>query len=191
MDDVCNARRSDRAIALAFALICFVVFNANMRAIRAIDTYASRELPFYILENGTTSIDAILPLVTKGWAQYQTVIADGRNGRLYSLPPVATPLLATPLYVLPTLWLVHIDADPLLHETVGRCMEKLVASLMAALSVGLVYLALTRRCEMGSRQCGIYFASGCGPDLFALATRRDLPRKERHQFLPSPRPCRM
>ena len=141
-----NRSSRDRLTALALLMACFIGFNANLRSIPAVDTYAARLLPFSMLEHGTLSLDPIAERVTKGRADFANLIREGRDGRAYSRYPVALPIVASPLYVLPSLWLNGQDQPPQARERLARIMEKLVASLIAALSVAILYLALRRRC---------------------------------------------
>ncbi|MFN8831169.1 MAG: hypothetical protein ACK50Q_00050 [Labrys sp. (in: a-proteobacteria)] len=143
----------DLLIALTIGLVAFLVFNANMRAIPAGDTYAARYLPFSLLKNHTVLIDPIVETVAQGRRPPMDAgdpgtafwIKLGRDGRLVSYYPVLLPVVITPLYI-PAM--IHLDGagwDPFIVDSVARVMEKLVASSIAALSVGLLYGLLRRR----------------------------------------------
>jgi len=68
------------------------------------------------------------------------------DGHLRSLYPVALPLLISPLYVPIASMLDPASPDPW-RDSVALRMEKLSASLIAALSVGFVYLAALELCS--------------------------------------------
>ena len=80
-------------------------------------------------------------------AAFWTVTAP--TGHLVSLYPVVLPVLVAPLY-LPAVAYVHLRGwtDERV-DRVARVMEKLTASLLAALSASLLYLLLRRRAAPG------------------------------------------
>jgi hypothetical protein len=143
----------DIVVAILIGLFCFAVYNANMRAIPAADSYAARYLPFSILRNHTVVLDPIVDTVAQG---RQAPPVRGRNGSAFwithglgnhqvSTYPILLPVVIAPLY-LPAI--AYLDArgwDPQRFDQVARIMEKLVASLIAAASVALLYLLLRRR----------------------------------------------
>jgi len=147
-----SRRRQDIAICLLLGIVSFVIYNVNLRAITAIDTYAARYLPLSIWHNHTLVLDPIVSAVAQGRKVPDTArwIMTGRGGHLVSLYPVVVPVVIAPLY-LPVI--PYLDAkgwDSLEVDYVARIMEKLVASLMAAVTVMLVYLLLRRRSEPGT-----------------------------------------
>jgi hypothetical protein len=115
---------------ILLGLVCFLVYNANLRQIGAGDTMPARYLPLILWHNGTLELDANARLVAHGhsmipdWNRNRTVRADGiingkvnyfepwaywmvrtRDNQLASLYPVVTPLLVTPLYFPAVIWL--------------------------------------------------------------------------------------
>ncbi|WP_164075911.1 hypothetical protein, partial [Stenotrophomonas maltophilia] len=56
----------DVTIALLLGLLCFFVYNANLRSISAADTYAARYLPFSIWRNHSVALNPILDTVAQG-----------------------------------------------------------------------------------------------------------------------------
>src|ERR1700755_840145 len=58
--------RWDIAICVLLGLGSFLVYNANLRAISAVDTYAARYLPFSIWRNHTVVLDPIAGAVAQG-----------------------------------------------------------------------------------------------------------------------------
>ena len=130
--------RAGRAAALG--LLCFFVFNANLRFIGSFDSLASSLLPFNLLHGNGLTLDA--------YGNYPPglnySILPGRDGRLASMYPVVTPLLVTPLY-LPVAY-TALGRAPISDEReyFRQFMEKLSASLLVSLSVVFLYLTLAR-----------------------------------------------
>ncbi|HEY2293609.1 MAG TPA: hypothetical protein VGM86_23125 [Thermoanaerobaculia bacterium] len=139
-------RRELRA-SLLIGLCCLLVYNANLRSISAGDTYPARYLPFAIWRYHSLLLDPIATLTAqgRGGAAYWMVSVPG--GHTISLYPVVLPVLIAPLY-LPAAGYLHLRGwtDARLDHT-ARVMEKLSASLLAALSASLLYLLLRRRAE--------------------------------------------
>jgi hypothetical protein len=144
--------------SLLIGLCCLVVYNANLRSISAGDTYPARYLPFAIVQYHTIFFDPIARVAAQGRsvAAYWMLPRPGAaaywmlprpDGHILSLYPVVVPLLVAPLYV-PAVGYLHLRGwtDARLDH-VARVMEKLSASLLAALSVSLLYLLLRRRAK--------------------------------------------
>jgi hypothetical protein len=143
---VAPASARELRTSLLIAIVCFVVYNANFRAIDAGDTYPARYQPFAILRYGTLSLDPILPLVQRNRSPTEAHwIREGRDGQAISLYPVVLPVLATPLYVPAAVLLRSRGWPEQAVDRTARIMEKLVASLIAASSAALLYLLLRRR----------------------------------------------
>jgi hypothetical protein len=131
--------------SILIGLCCFVVYNANRRAISAGDTYPARYLPFAMVQHHTIYLDPVAKVAAQGrgdlayWMVYQP------NGHVISVYPVVMPLLIAPLYV-PAVAYLHLQGwtDARLDH-VAKVMEKLTASFLAALSASLLYLLLRRR----------------------------------------------
>lgn len=138
--------RRDLWVSLLIGLCCLLVYNANRRAISAGDTYPARYLPFAIWHHHTVLLDPIAPLAAQGRegdAAFWMVPVPG--GHTISLYPVTLPVLVAPLY-LPAVGYLHLrDWTDWRLDHVARVMEKLTASLVAALSASLLYLLLRRR----------------------------------------------
>jgi hypothetical protein len=140
-------------IALLLAVLSFLVFNANGRLISAADTFAARYLPFSILRNHSVLVDPVLSSVAQGRTPPAARgedgtafwIMTGRDGHLVSKYPLVVPIAVAPLYLPAVRYLDSVDWDPHIADKVARIMEKLSASLIAALSVALLYLLLRRR----------------------------------------------
>src|SRR5262249_9986209 len=130
--------------------------NANLRSISAADAFAARYLPFSIWRHQTLVLDPIVTAVAQGrripdparWApDAANWIVKGRGDHFISLYPVVVPVIIAPLYLPVVPYLKRADWNPLLLDRVARIMEKLCASLLAAVSVMLVYLLLRRRAD--------------------------------------------
>ena len=133
-----------------------LVYNTNGRAISSGDTYAARYLPFAIWGHGTLLLDPVATLTAQGRAakpvgpnRFGTIywMVPAHSGRLVSLYSVVTPVLIAPLY-LPAVAYVYVRGwTDQRVDHVARVMEKLAASLIAAMSAALLYLALRRRAD--------------------------------------------
>ena len=127
-----------RAVLLAIFVVCLIVYNANCRLIGAGDSRSARLLPFAILTRGTVVFDSYGPPPPDAhWFTW------GR-GHLVSFYPIVLPVLATPLFVPAVVYVATAKPDAWRFETVVELMEKGVASLIAALSVVVVWLTLRR-----------------------------------------------
>ena len=133
--------RPELVRALVLFLVAFAVYNANFRGIGTGDSRATRFVPLALLRTGTLDLDAFEPHVT-GHSR-KSYWAREIDGRLVSMYPIVTPLLVTPLYVPAAVYLERTGWRRV--GLVAEVMEKLAASFVAALSVGLMYLLLRRR----------------------------------------------
>lgn len=137
--------RNPLRTSFLIALCCFVVFNLNGRSISAGDTYPARYLPFAIVQHHTVFLNPVAKVAAQGRGEGAFWMLHLPGGRLMSLYPVVVPIVVSPLYV-PAVAYLHLRGwtDARL-DFVARLMEKLVASLLASLSVALLYLVLRRR----------------------------------------------
>jgi hypothetical protein len=139
------SRRRDLWVSLLVGLCCLLVYNANRRAISAGDAYPARYLPFAIWQHHTLALDPIAPVVAQGRGETAFWMIRVSSGRTLSFYPVVLPVLIAPLY-LPAVGSLHLRGwtDRRLDHT-AKVMEKLSASLIAALSAALLYLLVRRR----------------------------------------------
>jgi hypothetical protein len=137
--------RRDLRASLLIGLCCLLAYNANGRAISAGDTYPARYLPFAIWLHHSIVLDPIAPLTAQGRGDAAFWMVPVRGGHTISLYPVVLPVLIAPLY-LPAVGYLHLRGwtDGRLDH-MARVMEKLSASLVAALSASLLFLLLRRR----------------------------------------------
>ncbi len=170
-----SLRSYGRAIAapILFGLICFLVYNANLRQIGAGDTLPARYLPLILWHYGTLDLNESERLVAHGhspsWNRQNDVVYVGsdaywmvraRENRLASTYPIVTPLLVAPLYLPAVVWLnAHGWEQPNI-DRVAELMEKFSASLLASIASVLMYLVLRRDGTRWSLPLAIGFAFG-------------------------------
>ncbi len=136
--------RRDIRAGVLLGLLCLLVYNVNLRGIGAGDTMPARYLPFGIWRYGSVLLDNIRDSVSEGTLNPYW-IAIGRNGHAISLYPVTLPLLVAPLYLPAVGYLELRGWTEWRLQRVAIVMEKLTASLLAALSAALFFLLLRRR----------------------------------------------
>jgi len=137
--------RRELLVCVLLFLFAAIVYNANLRSISAGDTYPARYLPFAIWHYHTLHLDPIEPVVAQGRGDKAFWIVHGPDGRVVSLYPVVAPTLLSPLYLPAVVYLNTRGWTDARLDYVARVMEKLTASLVAAISVALLYLLLRRR----------------------------------------------
>jgi hypothetical protein len=135
----------DLRASLIIGFCCLLVYNANGRSISAGDTYPTRYLPFAIWQHHTLVLDPVARLVAQGRGAGAYWIQTAPGGHLISLYPVVQPVLIAPLYLPAISYLRHRGTDPWRVDHAAKVMEKVAASLIAALSASLFYLVLRRR----------------------------------------------
>jgi hypothetical protein len=158
--------------ALGIALLCFAAYLANGRTLpfeKSGDTAPSRLLPFALLAFGTPTLD---PFAEDFAAHggYRWFVQE-RRGHLVSFYPIGPALTALPVYVPAWAWLAATGRGG--HSDLfaaSPALEKLAASLIAALVVLFVYLTLRRRVPARSA----FWAAiglGLGTSLWATASQ--------------------
>jgi hypothetical protein len=145
------APSADRRTALALVVLALAVYNLNFRVIQDGDTTPARALPFALWRTGTVRLDAVAGLATAvqpGKPYHEAYwIWRSPDGHLYTRYPIVTPVLVSPLYAPAVAWLAWRGWEPWRLEATALRMEKLAASLLAALSVGLFYLLARRQAD--------------------------------------------
>ncbi|HYR29051.1 MAG TPA: hypothetical protein VEU30_11340 [Thermoanaerobaculia bacterium] len=144
-DPATNTSRRDLRVSLMIGLCCFVIYNANGRGITAGDTYPARYLPFAIVQHQSVFLNPVAKVAAQGRGTGAFWMLPMPGGRILSLYPIVTPLLVAPLYVPAVAYLNAAGWTDARFDFVARLMEKLSASLLAALSAALLYLLLRRR----------------------------------------------
>jgi hypothetical protein len=137
--------RRDWRVSLLLVVVCLLIYNSNLRLMDAGDTYPARCLPFAILRHGTVRLDPVLDLVTQGRIRAFWVLR--RQGHVVSTYPIVVPIVVSPLYLPAVAYLEARGWQAPSLDRAARIMEKLTASLIAAVTVGLLYLLLRRRVE--------------------------------------------
>ncbi|HET7840593.1 MAG TPA: hypothetical protein VFM21_03260 [Terriglobia bacterium] len=135
-------------------LLLFIAYNANFRTIHFGDTVPSSVLPFSLLLDHTWNLDRWFDnyVPPKGVENGMYYLRPSRGHRM-SAYPIIMPLSITPLYILPA-WVVARQNPPLAREDIVmlaliEVMEKLSASLIAALSGVVLFLAFRKVCSPG------------------------------------------
>jgi hypothetical protein len=145
-------RRVDRKRAWVLLLLAFLVYNANLRPISAGDCYPARFLPFSLWGRGSLTLDSVRDVARVGRADGLAIpywMMLSRQGWTVSSYPLVTPVLVAPLYGPPAAFL-HLTGWKREHLAVaGAVMEKLAASLLSSVAVGLMFLLLRRRLDRG------------------------------------------
>lgn len=156
---------SDRGRALALCVLAFFIYNANFRPVSAGDCYPARFLPFAMWGRGTLMMDPVLDVARVGFADPDAVpfwMTRLPRGGYVSSYPLVTPVLVAPFYApaVAALRLAGWRRDQLAYT--GALMEKLAASAIAAVTVGLIYLLLRRRLRASpATLLAVAFAFGC------------------------------
>lgn len=164
---------------LVLFLLCFVVYNANLRQIGAGDTISARYLPLVLWHDGTLELDAQSHLIAQGhpmaYPRFRPANTDGRavyfepsaywlvrtrDHELASFYPPVTSLLVAPLYAPAVRWLDAQGWEQPQVDRVAELMEKLAASILAATASVLVFLLLRREGHPWSLPLALAFAFG-------------------------------
>lgn len=129
-----------RAAALLGA-VCFLVYMSSLRKPLSADTVPTRLLPFSILRQGNLDLDEFAWL--RRLDPHPYFLRKAADGHFRSRYPVSVAVLVTPLYLPVNWWLQHqqIDDDDVRFRLAVVLMERIVAALIAAASVSLVFLA--------------------------------------------------
>src|SRR5262245_60718378 len=148
--------------ALLLGLLCFLVYNANLREVSSQDTIPARILPVAVVRERTLALDMFFRDQPPGaplpyWVQRA-------NGRYVSSYPLLPGLLALPVYAVPVSVLGG-DSWVLINV-----LAKLAASLIAALSVALVYLAAARL-ERDTVALAVALVYALGTSIWSVASQ--------------------
>ncbi|HVN65776.1 MAG TPA: hypothetical protein VMT31_04060 [Methanomicrobiales archaeon] len=129
-------RRSRQAgkILLLF-IICFLVYNTVSFIRMSGDTTPAQMLPLSILRYGSLSLDQFNASFNNPDNLYAFVQVQGHY---YSYFPIVTPVILTPLYVVPYLF-ITIFQIPLTYTVIAD-LARYASAMVAAAGVVLVYL---------------------------------------------------
>jgi hypothetical protein len=124
-------------------LIIFTIYNLNFRPLESGDTFPATLLPFGILDQHTVFFDHFANYLQTIKNPYMFSV---RGDHYLSYFPIVVPVLVTPLYVIPYLFLhffhIPVDLANPSFEITRMVMDKIAASLIAALSAVFLYLTL-------------------------------------------------
>jgi hypothetical protein len=119
-------------------LVALVVFNLNMRPLASGDTAPAAVLPFAILLDHKITLERFEPWFVERY-QGSAYFLHHAHGRTWSSYPIGHALMLTPFYT-PVLLIPGLrawDAQSLIM--LARVLEKIFASILAALTVMLFY----------------------------------------------------
>src|SRR5436190_6335832 len=137
-------RRRDVRAAVLLGVLCLSLYNANFRVIGAGDSLPARYLPFGVWRYGSVLIDPLRDNVSESTLDPYWIV-NGVNGHAISLYPVVLPVVVAPLYLPAVAYLQARGWTEWRLQHVAIVMEKLTASLIAALAAALFFLLLRRR----------------------------------------------
>ena len=161
-------------------MLCLFAYNANLRTIGGGDDLPARYLPLILWHDSTFAFDANARLVAHGHpllepnasvvAAYGNASSDFQppaywivrthRGQLASMYPVVAPLLVAPLYLPAMLWLDSKGWQQPYIDRVAEIMEKVSASLLAALASLVMFLVLRREGNPWAFPLALVFAFG-------------------------------
>lgn len=141
--------KTGRLRVLLLFFILFVIYNINFRLVRIDDSVPARLLPFSLLINHTVCLDHwVEPYLPSARGPLGVYFVSKFHGHWISSYPLITPLVVTPLYVPAAVWLTHLPPplrwNQAIRVSVIDLMEKISASMLAALSALVLFLALKR-----------------------------------------------
>lgn len=145
MPEVSAPEPSRLGMSFFIGLVCLLIYNVNGRGITAGDTYPARYLPFAIVNHQTIFLNPVAKVAAQGRGNDAFWMLPRPDGHIISLYPVVVPVLVSPLYVPAVAYLRLKGWTDGGLDHLARIMEKISASLLASLSVSLLYLLLRRR----------------------------------------------
>ena len=131
---------------VAVFLLFFLIYNLNFRNISSGDNIPASFIPFAILDTGTPYLDNFIPCFE---IEYQTTyFLLNNHNHFVSFFPIVTPVLVTPLYVIPYIVMKFYCEgfsiyDPNLYLIIS-IMEKISASVIASLACVFIFLIVKK-----------------------------------------------
>jgi hypothetical protein len=141
---------SPRRVAALIFLGSLLVYNANLRLIGTGDSIPARLIPFALLGHGTVYLDDFGPPPPNSYW-----FAWSRTGHLVSFYPVVLPIAVTPLFLPAAIYVERARPTEWGFRVVCEMSEKIAASVIAGLSVVVLWLALFR---IASRRTALVLA---------------------------------
>ena len=168
-------RLSPKLLILIF-LGSFICFNVNLIPRPNSDAISSELLPFSIAIHHNIYIDQFQKYYQQKWRDANALyfMAPWGNHQL-SAYPITLPLLVTPLYF-PVVHLLHLENAPTAKLVmVAYPMGKLCASLIAALSVVVLYVLLVLLFGASPLVFIITLAYALGTTIWSTASQHLMP----------------
>lgn len=159
-------------VALWLCAGLFVLYCSNLRTVYTGDTVATRFLPFSLLLDHNLNVDRwVGPYLFPPGSPNNYFVTRAR-GHWMSSYPILTPLVVTPLYILPSWWMARRPEPlpPRTAQTIAQGMEKVSAALLAALSAGILYLAL-RKVVTPRAALGIALIYGAASSTWSISSQ--------------------
>jgi hypothetical protein len=138
-----RSRPSPRLVSVLIFFAALLVYNANLRLIGTGDSIPARLVPFAILNHGTVYLDAYGPRPHDAYW-----FVSSLDGHLASFYPVVLPILVTPIFVPAAIYVENAPQPAWRFRVIGEMTEKFAASVVASLSVVLVWLLLRRMASL-------------------------------------------
>lgn len=158
-----------RPRALVF-LVSLLVYNANLRPVATGDSVPAALFPFAVVVDRSLNFDRYRPYCAETIIPNTYFFREAPDGHRYSLYPVGLPALLTPLYAPFILASGARDWPTERIVDVALRVEKLPASLIAALSVALMF-GLLRRLVDGRRALLLTVVFGFGTETWAISSQ--------------------
>lgn len=143
--------------AWLLAAVAFVVYVSSLHQTVSGDTVPTRLLAFSLVREHDLDLDEFPWL--RPDVRWPYFLDRGRNGHVVSHYPVASALLAAPLAA-PVVWwqrALGVDDDDVRFRLATLVVERVTAALIAAASVGMVYLAAA---QVASAPVAVALAAG-------------------------------
>jgi len=143
------------AISLSLAAVSFVVYLSNFKTIAAEDTVPASLLPIVLLTEGRIYFDSYEKHYKDTGNPVYFFVHTNRG--LVSSYPLATGLLATPIYAIPVLWW-KVTHSPTIEEWIrfAGIMEKAAAAAIASISI-IVFFYIC--CALNCREVTAFWLS--------------------------------
>lgn len=139
---IVNSLLKNRLFLLFF--LSMLIYNINFHPIPNYDTVTARVMPWSILETHSFNLDAFVDTLS---FKMQTKYIDN-YGHYLTVAPITLPVLITPLYAIPFLFVKILNIPISLNNStfvvISLIAEKVVASLITSCSVVILYLVLKR-----------------------------------------------
>ena len=157
-------------LAAILSLALFAIYNVNLRASSSVDTLPATLLPVSILKYGDLNLNEFGHLFHPQPDLWRAGFVFGaiqkKDGDIISSYPVGAALIATPIYAAAR---VTGILQPTKWETY-RLTGKLAASILVALSAGILYLSLINVTGTGAA-LWLAAAYGLGTGAFSTASQ--------------------